>query len=797
MIGKTISHYRIVEKLGSGGMGVVYKAEDTKLKRFVALKFLPEEVSQNRQMIERFRREAQSASALNHPNICTIHDINEHEGQQFIVMELLEGQPLKRRIAGKPLLVADALEFAIQIADALDAAHQKGILHRDIKPENLFVTQRGPVKVLDFGLAKLMPERGALEEAKRISAQAEASTTDGLLTSPGVAMGTVAYMSPEQVRGEELDARSDLFSFGTVLYEMTTGQRAFAPLPLEDILERDPYPPSRVNPEVPARLEEIIHKALEKDRQVRYQTASDLLVDLKRLKRDLDSARTAATVSAVVAPPTRAFPRRLLVGLAGFLVVLLLLGIGLDRFLRRGRPFDSIAVLPFENVSADPNAEYLSDGITESIIYSLSKLPDLRVMARSTVFVYKSKPAPPQKAGTDLHVDVVLTGRVLQRGENLIIQADLVKVSDGSQLWGQKYNRKVSDIAAIQEEIAKEIFDNLRLRISGEEKEKLTKRSTENTEAYQLYLQGRYQWNKRSLEGMQQSIDFFQQAIARDPQFALAHAGLADAYALLSDYHVLPAREVMPRAKDAAMKALQIDDSLAEAHASLAWAKLTHDWAWPDAEREFKRSIELKPNYASAHQWYGEYLTMMGRFKEAPEEFKRALAVEPLSPVIHSALASSLYFSRQYDAAMEQCRRTISIDPNFVSPHTFLGRAHAQKAAYPEALSELQKALALSEGNSNELAALAYGYALSGKREEALKILGELQERSKETYVQPTWIAAIHIALGQKDQAFDWLQKAYRDRSGWLLYLKVEPIFDSLRSDPRFTDLLQRVGLPP
>jgi serine/threonine-protein kinase len=600
-------------------------------------------------------------------------------------------------------------------------------------------------------------------------------------------------MSPEQARGEDTDARTDLFSFGVVLYEMATGSLPFkgntTAVLFDGILNKTPLSPARLNPEAPAELERIIGKALEKDREARYQSAKDLLVDLRRLKRDTDSGRSAASVRG----PAR--PRRGVAALeAGVLAVAVAIAVSLYLLVGRSRTIDSLAVLPFVNVGADPNTEYLSDGITENLINSLSQIPKLRVVPRSRVFRYKGRDTDAEKIGRELNVQAVLTGRVVQRGDSLNIQTELVDVAADSQIWGRQYNRKFSEIIAVQEEIAREVSERLRLRPTGEEQKRLTKRSTENPEAHQLYLTGRYYWNRRTAETLKRAAEYFQQAIDKDPGYALAWAGLADCYAVYSYYDVLSTKESMPLAREAAKKALEIDDTLAAAHASLAYAQ-RHYWDWPGAEREFKRAIELDPSYPTAHHWFATTLAAMGRLDEAMSQIRQAQELDPLSPVITSDVGRLFYYARQYDPAIETLRKTLEMDPSFSWAHWYLGMVYEQEASYDEAIAEFQKWLSLVGKEPTAVGALGHAYAVSGKRDEAQKKLVELKELARRQYVAPFDVAVIYIGLGDKEQAIQWLNKAYEDHSAWLIWVNVDPRFYSIHGDPRYIDLLRRMGL--
>jgi serine/threonine-protein kinase len=709
-------------------------------------------------------------------------------------MELLEGETLASRLSRSPLPWREAAEIAAAVAEGLAAAHAKGIIHRDLKPGNIFLTSDGRVKVLDFGLAR---RKATLDSSSRRSSSSNQETTDWSRTLPGTVLGTVGYMSPEQVRGEKVDAPGDLFALGCVLYEMISGRRVFARASMADalaaLLKEDPPYLTESGKPVPGELDWVVRRCLHKQAGERYQSAKELAAALKALVSQPVAGPSSQPAS--VATPARRLPARRVLWIGAAVVAAVAAVAGIYWFTQRSE-VEALAVLPFTNVDKNPSAEYLSDGITEGIINHLSQLPNLAVMSRSSVFRYKGKDVDPQQVGRDLQVQAVLLGRVVQRGDDLSISAELVEVRSQRQIWGEQYNRKMADVQAVQEEIAREISDKLRLRLTGEDRRRMARRQTGNSEAYQLYLQGRFQWNKRTLEGMQQSIDLLQQSLQKDPRFALAHAGLADAYAVLAEYNVLPAREVMPRAKAAAAQALGLDDTLAEAHASLAWAKFLHDWAWPDAEREFRRALELNPNYAPGRHWYGEYLLAMGRSDQALAELQRAQELEPVNLVVHRALGSTLYLMGRPEQAVEQARKTLGLDPNFAGAHLLLGRAHEARGAFPEAITAYQKALEISEGNSNELAALGRAYAAAGKRAEAVKILAELKERSNQTYVQPVWIAVLHAALREKEEAFQWLQRGLEDRSGWLVYLRIDPVFAPLRSDGRFAELLRRVGLP-
>ena len=796
MIGQTISHYRIVEKLGGGGMGVVYKAEDVKLHRFVALKFLPEDVAKDAQALARFQREAQAASALNQPNICTIYEIDEVEGRAFIAMELLEGQTLRHKIAGKLMEIETVLDLGIQIADALDAAHSKGIVHRDIKPANIFVTARGQAKVLDFGLAKT-----TLVARKMIGESAISTVGDQQLTSPGSTLGTVAYMSPEQVRGKELDPRTDLFSFGAVLYEMCTGTLPFrgdtSALIFNAILERPPVSPVRMNPDVPMKLEEVVNKALEKDRNLRYQHALEMKADLQRLKRDTESSKATASSTAV----SRWSWRTTLIGAVAFVSIIAFIAVAAFYLGRNGHaPINSVAVLPFSNASGDPNTEYLSDGIAEGVIDRLSGLPNLKVISRTSAFRYKQRDVEPQRVAKELGVEALVTGRVIQRGDDLTVSAELVDAREDKQLWGEQYRRKVADAASVQQEIATAISGNLRVRLTSEDKSRLAKSSATNPEAYQLYLKGRYHANQTTAPELKKAIDYFQQAIDKDPGYALAYAGLADTYCQLGgEYEFSPATQVLPKAKAAAQKALELDDTLAEAHAALAYAEF-FDWDWLNAEREFKRAIELNPSNALSHMRYGEFLQTRARFSEALAEGKRAQELDPLSPYIVSNLGFAYLQMQHYDESIAQFRAAIDLQSNIPVAHAFIAVAYAMKGMYRQALAEYDQISdqdkAVAPENQLIADTLGWIYAVSGRRADALKIALEFRQLSTHAYVDCYSLGTIYAGLGEKDESFGLLEKAYDQHSPEMVFLAVDPFWYGMRSDPRYANLLRRLGIP-
>lgn len=831
-VGYSLGHYRIAKKLGAGGMGEVYLAEDSRLRRKIALKVLPKNIAQDKDRLRRFEQEALAASALNHPNILTIYEFGAEGEWHFLATEFVDGETLRERMNREPLGLREVLDVAIQIAAALNAAHEAKIVHRDIKPENIILRDDRLVKVLDFGLAKLIEKRNEAVDT-------EGETRAHVNTKPGMVIGTVAYMSPEQARGKDTDSRSDIWSLGVVLYEMLAGCQPFTGETTTDtlaiILHREPVP---LDENTPPELNRIVRKALQKNRDERYQTIKDLLLDLKNLKRELELAEEiershipplakSANVSTIqssenatatyspnltaaistqnsISPQTSSAEyivgevkkhKFASLGVLAVLVVALLVGGYFAFFAKRAASqFDSIAVLPFVNASGNQETEFLSDGISETLINNFTRIPALRVTARSTAFRYKGKDTEPQTVGKELNVSAILTGKVLQRGDSLSVHVDLINVADGTQIWGNQYNGKASEILDIQQKIARDVSEQLKLKLSGAQEEQITKNYTANSEAYQFYLKGRFYWNRRTAENLQKAIQEFQQAADKDPNYALAFVGLADCYTLLEQYAGKPTSETLPKAKIYAERALAIDDLLAEAHASLGLIN-DNSWKWAEAEREYKRAIELKPNYPTVHHWYSILLQKQGRPDDALKEIKRAQELDPLSGVINVNVTAVYLRKGDTNSAVENGRRLIELDPNYWQGHSWLGLAYLTQGRNAEALAEIQKGVELSNGTIESISFLGYASAVAGRRGEAVSIIKELKERYAKREALGQNIAAVYAGLGDKNAAFAWLEKDFQVRSGGLLNIRWYPTFEPLRGDPRYADLLRRMNV--
>ena len=750
--GSRLGPYEILSAIGAGGMGEVYRAKDSRLGREVAIKVLPERLLADGDLVRRFEQEARAIAALSHPNVLVLYDIGREGERLYVVTELLEGETLRTRLAHSKPAWPKAVDIAIAVAEGLSAAHSRGIIHRDLKPENIFLTSDGRVKILDFGLARWKPPLSSSGDAT------SAPTAAG--TEPGWTMGTLGYMSPEQIHGDPADVPSDLFGLGCVLYEAASGRRAFTGRTNAEVMTavlRDPAPDlSDADPDLPRELARIVGHCLEKDPGQRFQSARDLAFALR------------AVASAAASPKVSS---------------------------GRRRAIDSIAVLPLSNASGDAEAEYLSDGITETIISRLSRLSGLRVMSRTSVFRYKGSDVDPIAAGRALNVGAVVSGRVVHRGDDLVIRAELVDLSDGSQLWGEQYNRKMADVFAVENEIATQISENLRLKLSGEEKQNLTRGATQSAEAYRHYLQGLFYWNKRTRDGIRKGIEYFRRAIEADPGYAGAYAGIAHCYAVLGFHAIESPRETFPRAKAAAKKALEIDPTLAEARAPLAYAIFYYDWDVKTAETELRRCLEEEPGDATACNYYGSILAASGRFDEAMRMWRRAQELDPLSLVIRGGTGWTLFYARRYEEAIRESEKALEMDPTFVITHGVLGLAFGRLSRHTEAIAALQKAVEFSSGTRYR-ADLAYVLAKAGRLDEARATLAEVERLSATRYVSPYYLASAHAALGDTERGFFCLEEAFAERSHGMTFLKSDPNLDDLRPDPRFDELLRRVGLP-
>jgi serine/threonine protein kinase/tetratricopeptide (TPR) repeat protein len=755
--GLRLGPYEILAPIGEGGQAEVYRARDPRLQREVAIKIPKEHLARDPAALSRFEREARAIAALSHPNIIEIHDVGSDDGVTFVVMELLKGETLRQRLRGVPLSWRAAAELGFSIADGLAAAHSCGVIHRDLKPANVFLTSDGRVKILDFGLARLEP----------VNVEPLRSTTPTKTRTDAV-LGTAGYMSPEQARSKRADARSDIFSLGCVLYEMITGRRAFTgettAETLVAVLRDEPQDPADLMADLPEDLRMIILRSLAKDPEARFQSARDLAFALK--------VAGATPASRRSAPGSAPRPRRAV---------------------RLSGSIDSLAVLPFTNESGDPSAEYLSDGLAEGLIHCLWRLQTGRVLAWTTVLQYKGK--NPLETGRALGVRAVLAGRVMRRGDSLVAEAELVDVRRGTRLWGEQAPRKIPDALAV-EEMAREVSLALGGKTQATDERRLAGIRQQNPEAYDLYLKGRYQWNKRSVEGIEKSIGFFKQAIARDPTYAPAYAGLAGSYDLFAFYGIRSPREVLPMARDAAIRAIELDATIAEAHTSLAHFLYQFEWDFPAAEKEFRRAIEVNPNDPNAHQWYSNFLSVSKRAEESFEQIRLARRLDPLNLITYADAGLAFYLAGQHDRAIEELSQSLELEGNFYLTHIDLGLAKAAKGLFEQAMAEARTAMSLVPNDPNPISLFGYACARSGRRGEAEQALESLHALSREKYVSAFPMAFLYAGLGNKEKVFEWLEKAYEERAGFLVYLNVEAAFDSLRSEPRFQDLVRRMKLP-